>query len=258
MSLNRYVILFALCAAFLVLVCLRSYAPYPNYRIPHTPIVPGQALPRAGVPVEKILEPKAAWTDSSRNSFDVHGKYVPAVIRHVANQGTVANLPPGKGTTRIRLTQVYDHDRLPERGLPGEGIDGSAGPGDLRGAGGDESPRDGLPGSGGEEPVPAEAYRLPFRFMGIIDANEPGGPMVLLRDEATGRLTRRREGQTYRNEVHILHITPNSVEVDVPSRRLRLRYIDSLREWKPVQSSGSPSARGAGRAGCAGEASLGI
>jgi hypothetical protein len=84
----------------------------------------------------------------------------------------------------------------------------------------------------GQPVIKEEPYRLPFRFMGIINANESEGPMVLLRDEATGRVVRRREGQSYQDEVNIIKISPSSVEVEVPSKKLRFLYVDSLRQWK--------------------------
>jgi len=92
MSLNRFQAIFVGCTAFLLFVCVRSYSPYPEYRAPMTQVIKDEPFPDSKVSLDSILERRAHWSDSSRDSFRVHDTYVQKRIEKAAE--TVETVEP--------------------------------------------------------------------------------------------------------------------------------------------------------------------
>ena len=82
----------------------------------------------------------------------------------------------------------------------------------------------------GQDDSASQAYELPFHFQGIIRVHSRGNKIAVFRDRSTGEELRRYEGQSYRG-VRFLRITPSAVEMAIPERDLRLRYVRTEREW---------------------------
>jgi len=263
-GLNKYQMFCTACAGLLILVCYRSAQPYPEFIVPATQLVQRQVLPASNFASEEFLPVGPHWADSNRDTFRMHPDYAQLVI----GKGIVVHIPPkppvpGRNPEKDNADQKEDQQEADQTG------GGSENPYSTAEAKPDilllleEVDRakpfrpnlqasDDLQSSGTEpillsptnppvptltEPVPehvavaaSDPYRLPFRLEGIVKAKERAPPQVILHDLQTGKRVRRFQGQKY-GGVIINKIGPGTVEVEVPTESLQLRYIDTAHRW---------------------------
>ena len=256
---NRYQGVFSVAGAFLLFIGIRSYSPYPNYPIPRTQLTGDEPLPQPDVSVEDILRLKPFWSDKNRDTFQKHQTFIPKIISRVAEEPPpppAPEVPPEPEPEKIELIVLAPpKPPVPEQIDPGltepKEIKPKRPPKPLIVPEAPVQKSKGRPTLGLKPPTskpptskpptsrpseppaePEKPYELPFQFQGIV---RPGGEisaMVILRNKKTGGVIRRHEGQKFQG-VHFRKISPSSVEIEIPSEGLHLRYSDSKHAWIP-------------------------
>lgn len=264
-GLNKYQMFCTACAGLLILVCYRSGQPYPEFKVPATQLVQRQALPESNFALEEFFQVGPHWADNSRDTFSVHPDYIPLVSGGVvagpyrpgngndSGNGTpeqASNQPkpiPASGGTRLpisttnapadilSLLEEATRIKVTRPEFHGSEFQLSSSIDTLI-LTPTSPPPPMLSESTPEQvaiadtSVAGDSYRLPFRLEGIVKATEQAPPQVILHDTQSGKRIRRFQGQAYEGVI-IRKIGPGTVEVEVPTERLQMRYIDTAHRW---------------------------
>jgi len=271
LGVNKFQAVFVASAMFLFFVCVRTYAPFPEFIMPQTQVVKDEPLQQTTVSIASLLEVGPHWLEDSRDTFRIHPDFKSKVIappKPVVPIEIIVPPPPVEivkvDTTpllrevpELKENEIIDRPPVepePERVSPMEQlamvdritvtrpdppkakvdtIAPKPKPGVVP-----EKPQESI---GREtltpepEPVvePIVPYELPFQLQGIIRANQEKGPLVILKDKESGEQVRRYQGQKF-NGVIIKKIGPGTVEVEVPDKGLTFRYVDTMHKWLPM------------------------
>lgn len=217
MPLNRYQTTFALSATLLLFVCLRSWAPYPEYLAPRTQIVRDEPI--------SPLEPSALSFRSGpqlgapvRCSFEVHRRFVPPLPR-----------PPDPVAQTVRHWREYQErlrKLMKEKAEACEALaNGPAsaeetGPGDLS-----------LGAAAKKDAPPTSEYILPFQVIGTLRVGSSGKSVVIIQDRESGREFHYQEGETH-GGVQFRRVESGAVDLAVPYGGRHLRFVRSCNRWQ--------------------------
>jgi Tfp pilus assembly protein PilP len=271
LGVNKFQAVFVTSAVFLFFVCVRTYAPFPEFIMPQTQVVEDEPLQQTSVSVVALLEVGPHWLEDSRDTFRVHPDFSTKIIAppkpkevdepvippppiEVEDDPT----PPLREVPELAENEIIDRPPVepkPERIFPMDQlsmvnpvtvtrpeppkikIKPKTKPKPKPGVVPDK-PKEGI----GRETLipepepevePIEPYELPFQLQGIIRANQERGPLVILKDKESGKRVRRYQGQRF-NGVVIKRIGPGTVEVEVPDEDLQFRYVDTMHKWLPM------------------------
>jgi hypothetical protein len=263
-GLNKYQMFCTVCAGVLIMVCYRTAQPYPEFKVPTAQLVQRQTLPAPNFAIEEFLQVGPHWAESSRDTFRPHSDYVqkidemivvipkpiptnPGIKKDKSEEGgkLFGQIPQG-GTNKPGATttaRIDILDKLQEvarvkaiRQIPPVSDQPDSSETALIILTPTIPPAPMLTESIPELVATAntsaasDPYRLPFRLEGIVKTKEKAPPQVILHDLQSGKRVRRFQGQKY-GGVIINKIGPGTVEVEVPSESLQMRYIDTAHRW---------------------------
>ncbi|MDP6115677.1 MAG: hypothetical protein QGF00_23190 [Planctomycetota bacterium] len=260
-GLNKYQMFCTVCAGLLIFVCYRTAQPYPEFQVPTTQLVQKQALLASNVSIEEFLQVGPHWADNSRDTFRLHPDYTQRIETiKIAGRRSLPRPNPRKplhgktgktagedtqtgqnqerfGASSVRkdfLDQLQKASRaIPTRPESQQHLSSSVSEPIILSPTTTPIPpvtEFAVQFATVDPPVADDPYTLPFRLEGIVKAKEKAPALVILHDLHSGKRFRRFQGQNYEGVI-IRKIGPGTVEVEVPSESLQMRYVDTTHRW---------------------------
>jgi hypothetical protein len=214
---RKYQATLALSAAFFLFVCVCNWSALTDYPAPTTQLARSRSLPKLTTYRTSFKYREPAEGGPLRCAFNLHDRFAPP--KQDAVRKKRPPVPPGGKASLEDDLEIPKTD--PPEGVPTEGA-----------AKGREYADEQGNGHTAERPV-SEDSLPPFELRGVIRAGALGGDLVIVQDKASGEVSCRRQGESYRG-VCFHAVDVGAIELTVPETGRRVRYVMTNGKWRPL------------------------